>query len=110
MTGPHATVADCLNVHGDLHSREIETLIDHWAPLDTRLRSFDPDAITLDLYLKDRGKPSQHLTLEATVKRWPVLVATSSDGQLDHALNVVRDEMIRLISDAKDRHSPRHRR
>lgn len=110
MTRPHAKVADCLTVHGDLEAPEIELLIDHWAKLDARLRSFEPGTVQLDLYVKDRGKPSQHLTLEATISRWPVLVATSSDEGLEHALNVVRDEMIRQITDAKDRHSPRHRR
>ena len=110
MTRAHSTVADCLTVHGELDSSEIETLIDHWTNLDHRLRSFDSGAVQLDLYLKDRGKPSQHLTLEATVRRWPVMVATSSDDDLGHALNVVRDEMIRLITDAKSRHHPRGRR
>jgi len=106
----HPTVEDCLTVHGDLSGHEIETLVDHWAKLDGRLRSFDPGTVLLDLYLKDRERPSQHLTLEATIDRWPVLIATSSDQDLAHALNVVRDEMIRLITDARDRHHPRHRR
>lgn len=105
----HATVGECLTIHGDLYPDEIDTLIDHWAKLDARLRSFDTGAVRLDLYVKDRDKPSQHLTLEATIDRWPVLIASSDDADLDHALNMVRDEMIRLITDAKDRHSPRRR-
>ncbi len=96
-------------MHGDLFPNEIDSLVDHWAKLDARLRSFDSGAVLLDLYIKDRDKPNQHLTLEATINRWPVLIATSADVNLRHALNVVRDEMIRLISDAKDRHSPRPR-
>ena len=106
----HATVEESLTVHGDLRLQEIETLIGHWAKLDARLRSFRPGTVRLDLYLKDRDTPSQHLTLEAAVERWPVLIATSSDTDLMHALNVVRDEMIRLITDAKDLHSARRRR
>jgi hypothetical protein len=39
-----------------------------------------------------------------------VLIATSTDTDLTHALNVVRDEMIRLITDAKDLHSAGRRR
>ena len=105
----HATVEECLTVHGDLYPDEIESLVDHWAKLDARLRSFDDGAVVLDLYVKDRDKPSQHLTLEATIDRWPVLIASASEADLSHGLNVVRDEMIRLITDAKDRHSPRPR-
>lgn len=96
-------------MHGDLYPDEIESLVDHWAKLDARLRSFDDGAVVLDLYVKDRDKPSQHLTLEATIDRWPVLIASASEADLSHGLNVVRDEMIRLITDAKDRHSPRPR-
>jgi len=106
----HPTVASDLTVHGDFSGHEMETLVDHWAKLDARLRSFEPGTVRLDLYLKDRDRPSQHLTLEATIDHWPALIATSSDANLDHALNVVRDEMIRLISDARDRHQPRRGR
>lgn len=110
MNREHATVSGSLQVHGDLAQHEIASLLDHWGNLDTRLRSFDEGTVHLDLYVKDRDSPSQHLTLEATIDRWPVLVATSTDHRLEHALNVVRDEMIRLIADARDRHKPRHRR
>ncbi|MDW3213677.1 MAG: hypothetical protein R8G01_06770 [Ilumatobacteraceae bacterium] len=106
----HATVQECLTVHGELYPHEIDALIDHWSKLDARLRSFDSGAVVLDLYIKDRDKPSQHLTLEATVDRWPVLIASASEVDLGHGLNVVRDEMIRLLTDAKERHSPRRHR
>ena len=107
MTNPTATVETCLQVHGPLTATEIEALGDHWHALDARLRSFEPDDVRLDLYLKDRDTPSQHLTLEAKIAGLPALVATTSDPQLNHALNVVRDEMIRLVGDAKDTHRPR---
>lgn len=109
LTSDHATVEESLTVHGQLSGPEIDTMIDHWAKLDARLRSFEPGAVHLDLYIKDRDRPSQHLTLEATIDRWPVLIATASDPNLDHALNVVRDEMIRLITDARDRQRPQRR-
>lgn len=110
MNGPTATVEACLKVHGALTSDEIGTLIEHWHPLDVRLRSFRPDDVRLDLYVKDRDTRSQHLTLEAAVSGMPALVATSSEMDLDHALNVVRDEMVRLVSDAKAAHRPRNTR
>lgn len=110
MTESHATVAESLHIHGELHRHEREELLDHWTKLDHRLRSFDKGTVHLDLYIKDRDTPGQHLTLEATIERWPVLIATTTDESLGHALNVVRDEMIRLITDARDRHHPRHRR
>ena len=106
MTHAHATVAESLQVHGQLSSSEREALIDHWHKLDTRLKSFHAGAVRLDLYIKERGTPSQHLTLEAHIDRYPPLVATAGAGDLDHELNIVRDEMVRLIGDARDRHRP----
>ena len=104
MTNPTATLAECLRVHGAVTSDEIEDLSEHWSSLETRLRSFEPTQVSMNLYVKDRDTPSQHLTLETNVAGWPPLAATTSEADFGHALNVVRDEMIRLISDAKDIH------
>ena len=110
MTATHATVAESLQVHGDLSNSELDALIDHWSKLDTRLKSFDAGTVRLDLYIKERGTPSQHLTLEAHIERFAPLVATAGAGQFDHELNVVRDEMVRLIGDARGQHRTRRRR
>lgn len=104
VTNQTATVSECLRVHGSMTSKEIEELWGHWHPLDTRLRSFEPTHVEMDLYVKDRDTAGQHLTLEAKIAGWAPLVATTSEADFGHALNVVRDEMIRLIGDAKDIH------
>lgn len=104
MTETPATVAKCLRVHGSLTRDEIEAIERHWTPLDTRLRGFDENRVTLDLYVKERDTASQHLTLEAKLVGWPLLVATTSEPDLDHALNVVRDEMVRQVTHAKETH------
>jgi ribosome-associated translation inhibitor RaiA len=110
MTDVSATVDECLRVHGDMSANEIAEFVRHCSSLDTRLRSFLPDAVVLDLYLKERSTPSQHVTLEAKIARWPVLVATATDTDLNGALLHVRDELIRQISDTKSRREPRHDR
>jgi hypothetical protein len=109
VTDPTASVEECLRVHGPLTTDEIETIVAHWHALDVRLRSFDPGDVHLDLYLKDRDTPSQHLTLEARIAGLPALVTTASETDLDHGLNVVRDDMVRLVGDAKDTHRARDR-
>lgn len=107
MTDPTASVEACLHVHGPLDNDEVEALVAHWHKLDARLRSFVRDDVRLNLFLKDRDQASQHLTLEAKIAGLPALVATASEPDLDHGLNVVRDEMIRLVGDAKDTHRAR---
>jgi ribosome-associated translation inhibitor RaiA len=105
-----ATVADSLFVQGDLHAHEIQTTIDRWAKLDARMRSFRKGSVELHLWVKERETPSQHVTLEAKIDGRKPLIATSASPDLDRALNEVRDEMIRQMTDAKTRTEPRHNR
>ena len=108
MTNQHpATVADSLTVHGDVHEGDLEKLIDHWSKLDARLRSFDEGTVAMQLFVKDRGTKSQHVTLDVKVDGHAPLVATSSSADLDHAFNEVRDEMIRQLTDMKTKNDPR---
>jgi ribosome-associated translation inhibitor RaiA len=109
MTNQHpATVADSLKVHGDLTESDVAKIVDHWAKLDVRLRSFDAGTVDLQLFVKDRDTKSQHVTLDAKINGHPPLVATSGSPDLDHALNEVRDEMIRQLNDMKTRTEPRN--
>ena len=109
MTNQHpATVADSLTVHGDLHQADIDKLVDHWAKLDARLRSFDAGTVSMQLFLKDRDTKSQRVTLDLKVDGHEPLVATSSNADLDRAFNEVRDEMIRQLTDMKTKSEPRN--
>jgi ribosome-associated translation inhibitor RaiA len=108
MTNQHpATVADSLTVHGDLYQADIDKLVDHWSKLDSRLRSFDAGTVSMELFVKDRDSKSQHVTLDLKIDRHDPLVATSSNTDLDQALNEVRDEMIRQLTDMKTKSEPR---
>ena len=102
-----ATVADSLTVHGDLYDGDVERIVDHWAKLDVRLRSFDAGTVALDLFVKDRDTKSQHVTLDVKIDGHAPLVATSSSADLEHAFNEVRDEMIRQLTDMKTKTDPR---
>jgi hypothetical protein len=101
-------VAETLRVHGTLYPDEREELVARWSKLDQRLQSFAEDTITLDLHVHDRDTPDQHVILDVTVAHYPRFVATARDRRLDHALNVVRDEIIRQLTDAKSKREPAH--
>ena len=103
-----ATVEDSLQIQGDLHRHEVISLLGHWSKLDARLRSFRKGAVELHLFVKERETPSQHVTLEAKIDGRRPLIATSDSDDLLRALNEVRDEMIRQITDAKTRNEPRN--
>lgn len=109
MTNHHpATVADSLTVHGDLHQADLDKIIDRWAKLDARLRSFDHGTVAMQLFVKDRDTKSQRVTLDVKIEGHEPLVAKSSNTDLDKAINEVRDEMIRQITDTKTKTEPRN--
>jgi len=109
MTNQHpATVADSLSVHGDINDGEFDIIVDRWSKLDARLRSFDAGTVSIQLFVKERDTKSQHLTLDVKIDGHNPLVATSSIADFDHALNEVRDDMIRQITDMKNKTEPRN--
>ena len=103
-------VANALRVHGHLETREVDDLIAHWAKLDQRLQSFRDRSIDLDLHVNERDTPSQHITLDVQIGGLKPFVAKSSASSLGRGLNEVRDEMIRQLTDAKNRTEPRNNR
>lgn len=103
-----ARVADSLILHGDIRDGEFDMIVDHWSKLDNRLRSFDAGTVSIELFVKDRDAKNQHVTLDVKIDGRNPLVATSSSSDFVHALNEVRDEMIRQITDMKNKSEPRH--
>ncbi len=105
-----ATVEECLRVAGGLSPHEHELVLARYAPLDNRLRSFRAGQVQLTLSMKDRDTPGQHTTLEANVEGFNRIVATSSHTDFDLAINEVRDDLIRQLTDTKNKHEPRNNR
>lgn len=103
-------VAEALHVHGTFHPHEREALIEHWSKLDQRLQSFQGRTLTLDLHIHDRDTAAQWVVLEAMIGGFSTFIAKDSSRDLDVSLNRVRDEMIRQLSDAKNKTEPRHNR
>lgn len=109
MTNQHpASVADSLSLHGDIYDGDVDMIVDRWAKLDSRLRSFDAGTVSIELFVKERDTKSQHITLDVKINGHNPLVATSSNTNFEQALNEVRDEMIRQITDMKTKREPRN--
>ena len=104
------TVADTIRLANGLVSSERDMVVAALGRLDERLRSFPAGSVELQLSVKERGTPSQRTTLEAWIAGQPRLVATSSQELLDAALAEVRDDLIRQITDSKNRTEPRNSR
>jgi ribosome-associated translation inhibitor RaiA len=110
MSDHPSIVADRLRVHGHLHQHELDVLLDRWTKLDQRLQSFTGTSIDIDLHVNERDTKSQHVTLDLQVGGFPPFIATSSSPDIDRACIEVRDEVIRQLTDAKNRTEPRNNR
>ncbi len=106
---PH-TVEDALRLGDGFASDEREAIVDTFARLDTRLRSFTPGTVELMLTVKDRDAPGQRTMLEARIAGVEPVLATSTLADVSSALIEVRDETIRQITDAKNQTEPRNNR
>ncbi len=103
-----ATVNTSLRLGKGFVQDERGPIVEAWASLDARLRSFDAGTVDMELSVKERGEASQRTVLEAWISGQTRLVATSSEPDLGRALNEVRDELIRQLTDAKNRTEPRN--
>lgn len=104
------TVAATLRLANGVEPGEFAHVVSIMARLDDRLRSFAPGTVELQLSIKERDLPSQRTTLEAWIAGQPRLVATSDRAGLDAAVAEVRDDLVRQITDAKNRTEPRNNR
>jgi ribosome-associated translation inhibitor RaiA len=105
-----ATVDQSLRLGGGVHDSDRDLILDRWASLDNRLRSFRAGSVELQLTVKERDTPSQRTTLEAWITGQQRLVATSDEASFQRALTEVRDDLIRQLTDAKNRTEPRNNR
>lgn len=103
-----ATVEEALRLGIGFGEDERGPIVDGWAKLDERLRSFDAGTVELELSVKERGEASQRTVLEAWISGQTRVVATSSEPDLAQALHEVRDDLIRQLTDAKNRTEPRN--
>jgi hypothetical protein len=91
-------------------ANELEGVIRHLRPLEARLKSYRPGSVALHLVAKDFDTRQQKLTLEARIIGHETLVATSQHTELHHAVQEVRDDMLRLMTDAITKSEPRNNR
>jgi len=111
MSNEHAATVDAsLRLGKGFGQDERGSIVEGWASLDARLRSFASGTVDLELSVKERGEASQRTVLEAWISGQTRFVATSSDPDLARALNEVRDDLIRQLTDTKNRTEPRNNR
>jgi ribosome-associated translation inhibitor RaiA len=105
-----ASVGSSLRLGHGFDAEERDGIVAAWSNLTNHLGSFATGTVELEVSVKERATPSQRTVLEAWIAGSERLVATSEEPDLDNALTEVRDDLIRQLTDAKNRAEPRHRR
>jgi ribosome-associated translation inhibitor RaiA len=105
-----ATVESSLRLGSGFAAEERDRIVDGWSSLTSRLETFPQGTVELEVSVKERATPSQRIVLEAWIAGSDRFVATSEKADLEQALIEVRDDLIRQLTDAKNRTEPRNRR
>lgn len=105
-----SSVAEALELVNGVAPEEFDRVAVLLERLDERLRSFPAGAVKLHLSVKQRDLPGQRATLEASIDGQPRIAATSDRPDFEAAMAEVRDDLIRQITDIKNRTEPRNSR
>ncbi len=98
-----ATVEKCLHLGHGFHADERPTVVGILDRLDSRLVGEPAERVRFDLHVKDRQHPGRKLTLECHIAGLPTLVATAHDDDIKVAIAHARDELLRQLTDTKDK-------
>jgi hypothetical protein len=105
-----ATVDEALQYTAGFPGDLRDEIVVQLQPLNARLKSYPAGSVELRLFVKDFDTLSQKLTLEATIVGHKTLVSTSHHKEFHLAIQEVRDDLIRLMSDSVNKTEPRNNR
>lgn len=103
-------VATTLRLGHGFRAGERDHVVALLGRLDERLRTFGADRVDLEIAVKQRDAAGQRTTLDAKLGGMPRMVATSRREDLDGAVHEVRQDLIRQVTDAKNRTEPKNNR
>lgn len=103
-------VATTLRLGYGFRAEERDHVLSLLGRLEERLQTFGADRVELEIAVKERDSSGQRTTLDAKLGGMPRMVATSLAEELDTAIIEVRDDLIRQVTDAKNRTEPKNNR
>ncbi len=103
-------VSTTLRLGHGFRAEERDHVLSLLGRLDERLRTFGADRVDLEIAVKERDATGQRTTLDAKLGGMPRMVATSRHEELDDAIIEVREDLIRQVTDAKNRTEPKNNR
>jgi ribosome-associated translation inhibitor RaiA len=85
-------------------------VLEELATLGSHLGRWDPQGVSLEVSLQDRGRREQRVTLRTTLPGLPPLVSVAGNRDITRALHEARRELIRQLEHQKSAREPMHNR
>jgi ribosome-associated translation inhibitor RaiA len=85
-------------------------VLEELATLGSHLGRWDPQGVSLEVSLQDRGRREQRVTLRTTLPGLPPLVSVAANRDITRALHEARRELIRQLEHQKSAREPMHNR
>jgi ribosome-associated translation inhibitor RaiA len=99
-----------LHVGAGFTAKDRPHVLEELATLGSHLGRWDPQNVSLEVSLQDRGRREQRITLRTTLPGLPPLVSVAENGDISRALREAKHELIRQLEHQKSAREPMHNR
>jgi ribosome-associated translation inhibitor RaiA len=99
-----------LHVGAGFTAKDRPHVLQELATLGSHLGRWNPQDVSLEVSLQDRGRREQRVTLRTTLPGLPPLVSIAGNRDITRALHEARRELIRQVEHQKSVRQPMHNR
>ena len=99
-----------LHVGAGFTAKDRPHVLQELATLGSHLGRWNPQDVSLEVSLQDRGRREQRVTLRTTLPGLPPLVSVAGNRDITRALHEARRELIRQVEYQKSAREPMHNR
>ena len=99
-----------LHVGAGFTAKDRPHVLQELATLGSHLGRWNPQDVSLEVSLQDRGRREQRVTLRTTLPGLPPLVSVAGNRDITRALHEARRELIRQVEHQKSAREPMHNR
>ena len=99
-----------LHVGAGFTAKDRPHVLQELATLGSHLGRWNPQDVSLEVSLQDRGRREQRVTLRTTLPGLPPLVSVAENGDISRALREAKHELIRQLEHQKSAREPMHNR
>jgi len=101
-------IGDSFHIGAGFLAKEHPHVLEALSALGPHLGRWDPDDVSVEVTLQDRGGKEQRVTLRTTLPGLTPLVAVAADADITRALHEAERELTRQLEHQKTEQEPMH--